>query len=242
MRRVADYFCSICNKDVGFWYRNGSVATDELEMNVRSRLLLHQLKHAVYFEPIWRCIDCPFSTPWKNQLLNHIKTRKECVFVENRIEELYQLSDTKIEGRRAHFRCCKCDWSKTSRSDEAFSAHLLEHVREEQKSYTQQRCHWSSYHGGNVCNISFDELFAKWIKCSDGKTYQRTKTKERDEFLRIHGKLHELNENRELMIENLKFFRKIGYNYQCTICCVRFFKDSGNTDTIKLVNTYILLL
>jgi len=95
--------CSICAKDLGFWFKR-QMTTDEAATESRSHVLLHQLKHAVYFEPIWRCIDCPYTARCTSTIYKHIRNRKDCPYLENRIEELYQLSEKKIDGHRIQFR------------------------------------------------------------------------------------------------------------------------------------------
>lgn len=66
---------------------------NEMNLHARSRLLLHQLRHATFFECLYECRDCDFQTPWKGSFGKHISSRKGCTsFIENRIEELYQSS------------------------------------------------------------------------------------------------------------------------------------------------------
>ena len=84
-------------------------------------LLNHQLRHSPSFSPTHKCNDCNFTSKSRPTMKLHVKDRKDCpMWLENRIEALYQSSEKRIEGKRAFFKCCKCDWSKTSRSDETF--------------------------------------------------------------------------------------------------------------------------
>lgn len=84
-------------------------------------LLTHQLRHNPSFSPTYSCDDCNFKTKARRTIRFHVKDRKDCpMWLENRIEALYQSSEKRIEGKRAFFKCCKCDWAKTTRSDETF--------------------------------------------------------------------------------------------------------------------------
>ena len=89
-------------------------------------LLNHQLRHSPSFSPTHKCNDCNFTSKSRPTMKLHVKDRKDCpMWLENRIEALYQSSEKRIEGKRAFFKCCKCDWSKTSRSDETFRNYFL---------------------------------------------------------------------------------------------------------------------
>lgn len=84
-------------------------------------ILTHQLRHNPSFSPTYSCDDCNFKTKARRTIRFHVKDRKDCpMWLENRIEALYQSSEKRIEGKRAFFKCCKCDWAKTTRSDETF--------------------------------------------------------------------------------------------------------------------------
>ena len=93
---------------------------------------------------------------------------------DNRIDELYALCEKKEQNRRyfleflrfyknfsslslrIHFRCYKCDWTKTSRSVESLRNHLGTHVDEEIKF--PDHCQYYNYDGGFPCNKSRHDL------------------------------------------------------------------------------------
>ena len=80
-----------------------------------------------------------------------------------------------MEGRRFQFCCCKCGWSKTSRSEEAFSSHLNDHVKEEQKNIQKKKCHWLAHNGGSLCDFDYDEQYAKWLTRNGYMSGKRSK-------------------------------------------------------------------
>ena len=57
---------------------------------------------------------------------------------------------------RIHFRCYKCDWTKTSRSIDSLRSHLGTHVDEEIKF--PDHCQYYNYDGGFPCNKSRHDL------------------------------------------------------------------------------------
>ena len=86
-------------------------------------------------------------------------------------------------GRRSHFRCCKCEWQKTARGIEVFSAHLLEHVKDEIKNYGRSHCTWTSYRGGKICNVDFAALFRKWGLPTQNRYEKASVRAKKDELL-----------------------------------------------------------
>ena len=61
---------------------------------------------------------------------------------------------------RTFFKCSRCTWAKTSRSDEVLIAHLNEHVEEEIKN--PDLCYWVKFNRGDPCNYSIDDLASQW--------------------------------------------------------------------------------
>lgn len=52
-----------------------------------------------------------------------------------------------------------------------------------------------------------------------------TPRKHIDSFLDVHFAQHMIEDISKMMLENIAFFKKIHYYYQCTVCWVRFFRD-----------------
>ena len=52
--------------------------------------------------------------------------------------------------------------------------------------------------------------------------------KDLDLLMEYHMNHHLIKEIGELLMDNIKFFRKAGYYYQCGICLTRFFKTETN--------------
>jgi len=125
-------------------------------------VLYHQLQHSNYFkfDYIFACDYCGFKTRRKQCLEQHIRERKGCTYKEAKLKELFDLSEKKNDGKRTFFKCSRCTWAKTSRSDEVLIAHLNEHVEEEIRN--PDLCYWVKFNRGDPCNYSIDDLASEW--------------------------------------------------------------------------------
>lgn len=201
-------------------------------------VLHHQLKHCAYTKPPrFMCNHCnwdsssPTPPPSNRDVMNkHLRDRL-CFNADDqrdkRIDELYALCEKQEQSRRIHFRCFKCDWTKTSRSIESLRSHLGTHVDEEIKF--PDHCQYYNYDGGYPCNKSRHDLaFEYGLPRLASDTVQR---KSIDAFLDVHLVQHMVDDIGKMVLENITFFKKIQYYYQCTVCWIRFFKDF---DSLKL--------
>jgi len=189
-------------------------------------ILHHQLKHCAYNKPAkYTCNHCGKGSICKTKMNVHLRDRNLCsnrdTQRERRIDELFNLCEIKEQYRRLHFRCCKCDWAKTGRSDEVLRAHLLTHVEEDLRH--PDHCQYFSYDGGTPCSKTRHDLAMEYgFPQLAASTVSQ---KSIDLFLDVHLVQHVVEDIGKMMLENIAFFKRIHHYYQCTVCWVRFFKD-----------------
>ena len=94
--------------------------------------------------------------------------------------------------------------------------HLAEHVEKEMEN--PESCNWINNNGGGVaCNKKIHDFEVHHLM-------PHIQSKKQKDFWHYHRLYHLIVETGELLIENIKFFKRAGYKYQCIICKTFFSK------------------